>query len=94
MCDLGMAGSADAYRGTEGLGKVTVYVSPSVDCNTPCDSLSCKEVAQLDDGVCYKSGDASDVFETEEDLPGPTYGSVMGNVTINGQTFDLHGTPQ
>ncbi|KAH3941680.1 hypothetical protein HBI56_197300 [Parastagonospora nodorum] len=94
VCDLGMTGSSDAYRGTEGLGKATVYVGPGVDCNTPCDGLSCKEVAQLDDGVCYKSGDTSDEFEDEKELPGPTYGGVMGNVTINGQTFDLHGTPQ
>lgn len=43
------------YRGTEGLGILTVYVNPFLDCDVKCDGLACKEVPQLEVGVCWKS---------------------------------------
>jgi hypothetical protein len=59
VCDLGMKGNgtAEGWRGNDGLGEVTVYNDISVDCDTACDDLSCKEVEQLDVGVCWKSAD-------------------------------------
>jgi hypothetical protein len=60
MCELGMKGAGTGLRGAEGLGTVTVYVEPGVDCGVKCDDLSCKEVEQLEEGVCYKSGDAGE----------------------------------
>jgi hypothetical protein len=92
VCDLGLTGNATGWRGSEGLGQVTVYVDPAVDCSAKCDGLSCKEVQQLDVGVCFKSGDTVDGDDVDEDEPaGPTYGNVVGNVTINGQTIGLGG---
>lgn len=58
MCDLGWRGAPRhgvGWRGNEGLGALTVYNDPEVDCDVKCDSLSCKEVPQLEKGVCWKS---------------------------------------
>jgi hypothetical protein len=61
VCELGMK-AATGLRGTKGLGAVTVYVGPAVDCRVKCDDPSCKEVEQMKEGVCYKSGD-EDAYE-------------------------------
>jgi hypothetical protein len=62
VCDLGMKGNGTGmWRGKEGLESVTVFSDVSVDCDTQCDDLSCKEVEQLDDGVCWKSGSVDEV---------------------------------
>jgi hypothetical protein len=62
VCNLGMKGSlstAEGYRGSEGLGTLTVYVDTGVDCDAKCGDLSCKEVKQVDTGMCWKSGSGS-----------------------------------
>jgi hypothetical protein len=67
VCDLGMKGSGEQFRGTEGLGSITVYVDPSVDCDTKCDDWSCKEVEQLGEDVCWRSGEENSSDEEDED---------------------------
>jgi hypothetical protein len=41
------------YRGTEGLGALTVYVPTYVDCDLTCTTPSCSEVEQLEKGQCW-----------------------------------------
>lgn len=92
MCDLGMKENDTAWRGTEGLGQVSVYVDPAVDCDVKCDGLSCKEVDQLDVGACWKSGDQDVVDDgNDNDGLGSTVGSVNGTATLNGVNFTIAG---
>jgi hypothetical protein len=39
-------------RGFDDLSKVTVWVDRGVDCDIPCDSLSCEEVVQV--AACFQ----------------------------------------
>jgi hypothetical protein len=70
VCDLGMRGNGTAgmWRGSEGLESVTVFSDLGIDCDTQCDDLSCKEVEQLESGVCWKSagGDNEESDGSEE----------------------------
>jgi hypothetical protein len=71
VCDLGTKGplgNTEGYRGNEGLGKLTVYVDVRVDCSAKCDDLSCKEVKQVDDGMCWRSGSGSGVQLVDMDV--------------------------
>jgi hypothetical protein len=64
VCELGLKGNRNGtgvWRGKEGLQSVTVYSDVGVDCDMKCDDLSCKEVKQLSDGVCWKSGSVDQV---------------------------------
>jgi hypothetical protein len=35
---------------------LTVYADVGAACDKKCEDLSCKEVEQLEEGVCWKSG--------------------------------------
>jgi hypothetical protein len=45
-----------------------VFSDLGIDCDTQCDDLSCKEVEQLESGVCWKSagGDNEESDGSEE----------------------------
>lgn len=61
VCTTGMKGSASSpgYRGTSGLGEITVYQNPDVDCGTPCETPGCKEVEQVKADTCWADGEAN-----------------------------------
>ncbi|KAH8731115.1 hypothetical protein GQ44DRAFT_736222 [Phaeosphaeriaceae sp. PMI808] len=65
VCNVDRKGSwrrGAGYRGTDELGAVTVYVSSDADCDTPCVSMSCREVEQLKRGLCWEGVGVSRLF--------------------------------
>jgi hypothetical protein len=51
ICELGLKGDDNLgvqVRGWNGLEEVTVHVQPQMDCVVPCDTLACREVAQVE----------------------------------------------
>jgi hypothetical protein len=54
-------------RGFDDLSKVTVWVDRGVDCDVQCDSLSCKEVAQVD--ACFQRYENGVVVPAGEKVP-------------------------
>lgn len=62
MCGLGFK-AGKAWRGSKGLGSMTVYADVGADCDVPCEDLSCREVEQLEGDVCWKSdGDTGEGY--------------------------------
>lgn len=83
VCDLGWRGSVkhgQGWRGNEGLGVLTVYIHPETACDVKCDTLSCKEVPQLDVGVCWKSDGTKYIEDAQAEGSGS--GSVSGLGTV------------
>jgi hypothetical protein len=51
VCELGLKADDSLgvqVRGWDGLEEVTVHVQPGANCIVPCDTLACKEVAQVE----------------------------------------------
>jgi hypothetical protein len=70
-----------------------VYVDPGVDCDVKCDEVSCKEVEQLEGGVCWKSGnqeaeDGGDDGDVDARI-GSTWGNWNGTISLNGVNFTV-----
>ncbi|KAF1915177.1 hypothetical protein BDU57DRAFT_595776 [Ampelomyces quisqualis] len=78
VCELGMKAQV-GWRGQQGLEGLTVYADVGADCEVKCEDLSCKEVGQLEEGVCWKSGgevgNDNDRYGTDG-LEGVTYDNV------------------
>ncbi|KAL5116733.1 hypothetical protein ACEQ8H_005345 [Pleosporales sp. CAS-2024a] len=95
VCPLGTTGDG-GWRGSQGLGQVTVYVDPGIDCNATCEGPLCNEVQQLSVGMCFVSGTEVDDDDDDDDddgdegeAQGSTFAHVGGNATVNGVTLGL-----
>lgn len=91
VCNRGLKGAlkfGSVLRGFDGLQAVTVWVNSGMDCDVPCESLSCSEVVQV--GACFGKVEApsgeyagTDYLETADirggaiHVPGPYKGSIM-----------------
>jgi hypothetical protein len=87
VCKTGFKGAdrhGRSVRGFDDLSKTTVWVDIGMDCDVPCDSLSCAEVKQeekcfqrIEDGVVVPTGTGApsehvDVLETSQTGGGAT----------------------
>lgn len=78
------AGDGKAWRGHEGLERLTVYADVGAACDVKCEDLSCKEVGQLEEGVCWKSGGDTEGVEVGYG-GGELEGVMYDNVGSSGQ---------
>ncbi|KAH7414247.1 hypothetical protein DE146DRAFT_639735 [Phaeosphaeria sp. MPI-PUGE-AT-0046c] len=87
VCDLGWRGAprhGQGWRGNEGLRVLTVYINPETDCDVKCNSLSCKEVSQVDVGVCWKSDGNVYNQDAQTEVSGSDLGGGLGSVVNAG----------
>lgn len=90
VCALGWKGSSFAgagYRGNAGLGSVTVFNFLGAACDVKCDDVSCKEVEQLKENVCFRNGEQNGNGDQEDSYDG------YDDLELAGVTFDSVNLP-